>query len=106
MNANVKQYIYVIKPTRPALVTDPGSWTDEEMKIGEAHFSYLKKATEAGIVLLAGRALDGLGPAVVVFTAGSEEEALLFMQEDPFIAEGLMRAELHPFRAALIGGKA
>ena len=99
------QFIYVFDPVRPELVTDPDAWSEEDVRIGNEHFAYLKKATEGGIVLLAGRSLDGEGPAVVIFEADSEERARSFMQADPFVSGGLMRASLHPFRAALIRGE-
>jgi uncharacterized protein YciI len=41
----------------------------------------------------------------VIFEAESEEAARKFMESDPFIAGGLMRASLHPFRAALVRDK-
>jgi len=102
MGAEATHYIYVLDPVRPELVTDPDAWTENDIRIGEAHFAYLKHATEEGIVLLAGRSLDGKGPAVVILNLDSEHEAGGFMENDPFIAEGLMRASLHPFRAALV----
>lgn len=95
-------FLYQFDPIRPELVTDPAAWTADDDRIGDAHFAYLKKATEDGIVLLAGRSLDGIGPAIVILEAGSEEEARRFMESDPFVAGGLMRARLHPFRAALV----
>ena len=96
------QFIYQFEPVRPELVTDPDAWTEEDERIGEAHYAYLKQATEDGIVLLAGRSLDGKGPAIVIFEAESEAEAREFMENDPFVAGGLMRVSLHPFRAALV----
>ena len=96
------QFIYQFEAVRPELVTNPDAWTEEDERIGEAHFAYLKQATEDGIVLLAGRSLDGKGPAIVIFAASSEDEARQFMKKDPFVAGGLMRATLHPFRAALV----
>ena len=48
---------------------------DEHNRIAEAHFAYLQKATREGIVLLAGRSQDGVGPAIVIFEAESEEAA-------------------------------
>ncbi len=99
-----EQFIYTIEATRPELVTDPDAWTEDENRIAREHFAYLKRATEEGTVLLAGRAQDGLGPAIVVFEASSKEAARHFMENDPFIASGLMRASLHPFRAALVRG--
>ena len=96
------EFIYVFEPVRPELVTDPDAWTEEETRIADEHFAYLQKATEDGIVILAGRSLDGEGPAVVIFEADSEDRARSFMEADPFVAGGLMRASLHPFRAALV----
>lgn len=96
------QFVYVFDPVRPELVTDPNAWTEEDDRIAQTHFAYLKRATEEGTVILAGRSLDGVGPAVVIFEAISEEEARRFMRNDPFVSGGLMRATLHPFRAALV----
>jgi uncharacterized protein YciI len=99
-----KHFIYVFYPVRPELVTDPDSWTAEEEHIGEAHFTYLKQATMDGIVLLAGRSLDGIGPAIVILETTSEDEAQRFMENDPFVSGGLMRATLHSFRPSLVRG--
>ena len=96
------QFIYVFDPVRPELVTDPDAWTEEDTRIAHDHFAYLKSATEEGIVILAGRSIDGEGPAVVILDASTETEARQFMERDPFVAGGLMRASLHPFRAALV----
>jgi uncharacterized protein YciI len=97
-----EQFIYVFDPVRPELVTDPNAWTEEDTRIAGEHFAYLQKATQDGVVILAGRSLDGEGPAVVILEADSEESAWSFVQADPFVAGGLMRTTLHPFRAALI----
>jgi uncharacterized protein YciI len=102
IHAQTKHFIYVFDPIRPELVTDPDSWTEEDEQIGERHAIYLMQGAEKGTVLLAGRSLDGMGPAVVIIEAESEIEAQRFMEADPFIAEGLMRASLHPFRAAFM----
>ena len=99
---STQQFLYQFDPVRPELVTDPNAWTEEDTRIGEAHFAYLKKATREGIVLLAGRSQDGIGPAIVIFETESEEAAWDFMENDPFISGGLMRASLHPFRDALV----
>lgn len=93
-------YIYDHSP-RPELVSDPDSWTEEEIGVYEAHFAYLQRAAEQGKVLLAGRAQDGVGPGLVIFEAPSEAAAREFMEHDPFVAEGLFGARLHPFRIAL-----
>jgi uncharacterized protein YciI len=97
-----QQFIYVFDPVRPEMVTDPDAWTEEDTRIAHDHFAYLEKATEEGIVILAGRSLDGDGPAVVILDAATETEARQFMENDPFVSGGLMQASLHPFRAALV----
>ena len=101
-NEETLQFIYHFDPIRPELVTDADAWTDEDNRIAEVHFSYLEKATREGVVLLAGRSQDGVGPAIVIFEAESEEAAHQFMENDPFVSGGMMRASLHPFRAALV----
>jgi len=87
---------------RAELATNPDAWTEEENQISADHYAYLKQALEDGVLILAGRALDGIGPAVVVFEAETEEAARAFMLEDPFVKSKLFGAELHPFRAALV----
>lgn len=99
-----QQFIYLFEAVRPELVTDPDAWTEEDIRIGDQHFVHLRKATDEGTVILAGRSTDGKGPAFVVFEANSEEEARKFMESDPFVSGGLMYARLHPFRAALVRG--
>jgi uncharacterized protein YciI len=101
-NRTKEQFIYVFDPVRPELVLDPDAWTEEDTRIASEHFAYLQRATRDGIVILAGRSLDGKGPAVVIFEADTEDDARRFMEADPFVAGGLMRASLHPFRAALV----
>jgi uncharacterized protein YciI len=97
------QFIYHFLPgERQELATDPDSWTAKDEAIGTAHFERLSHATTRGQVVLAGRSLDGVGPAIVIFEAEDETEARAFMNEDPFVSEGLFRASLHPFRAALV----
>lgn len=96
------QFIYTFEPTRPELVTDPGAWTEDEIATARAHFAYLQQGSEEGTVILAGRSQDGVGPAIVILEAASEAEARNFMQNDPFVASGLMRASLHPYRVALM----
>lgn len=48
---------------------------------------------------------DGLDEktfGIVIFEADSEEEAKLIMESDPAVAEGIMNAELFPYRVALM----
>ena len=97
------QFIYQFHPgARPDLSTNPQAWTEEDERVGAEHYQRLLRATQEGIVILAGRSTDGIGPAVVIFEAESEEEARSFMNEDPFLVHGLFTASLYPFRAALV----
>lgn len=97
-----EQFLYQFGPgPRADLATNPDAWTADDEQVGTAHFAYLTRATEDGIVILAGRSQDGVGPAIVILEADDEEDARRFMEQDPFIAEGLFTASLHPFNVAL-----
>ena len=56
---------------------------------------------------MAGRTLnnDETAFGIVVFRAPSEAEALETMQSDPAVAAGVMRAELFPYRIALLSAQ-
>ena len=95
-------HLYQFEAVRPELITDADAWTEDDLEVAEAHFAYLKQATDEGIVILAGRSTDGVGPAIVILDIAEEDEARHFMENDPFVANGLMRGHLHPFRAALV----
>jgi uncharacterized protein YciI len=79
--------------------------TPEEDQIISEHFAYLKDLTEAGVVLLAGRTLntDCSWFGIVILTASSEQEARQIMLNDPAVQQRVMRAELYPYRIALLG---
>jgi len=97
----VPQYIYRIRPTRVAMLSDGP--TEREAQIVGQHFAYLQRLTEAGQVLMAGRTLtaDERAFGVVVFTAASELLAQQLVDDDPAVRHGVMQAELLPFRVAL-----
>ncbi len=102
--ADKLQWLYEFTPgeERPDLATNAAAWTEKDEHVFAAHYERLRQGAENGKVILAGRSQDGIGPAIVVFEADSEEEARRFMEEDPFVSEGLFGANLHPFRAALV----
>ena len=97
-----KQFIYVLKLI-PALL-DEKNWTGEEEAIVERHFTKLKDLLEEGKLILAGKTdgPDGKTFGIVIFEANSEDEARLIMESDPAVAEGIMQAELFPYRVALL----
>ena len=95
------QYLYRIRPTRPGMLID-GPDEREAQAVGQ-HFAYLKALTEGGTVLMAGRTLtaDEQAFGIVVFVAPSQAEAEKLMNQDPAVRQGVMTAELFPFRVAL-----
>lgn len=95
------QYAYVIKLI-PRLL-DEKNWTDRENGIIERHFQTLQKLQAEGKLLLAGRTLtttpEGFG--IVILNVASEAEARRLMENDDAVKEGIMTAQLFPFRVAL-----
>lgn len=94
-------FVYVLR-LAPNLHQDSG-WTDRERGLVGAHFQYLKAATEAGHVLLAGRTNEPLDKTfgLVIFEADDEAAARRFMEGDPAVKAGVMLATLHPYGVAL-----
>ena len=99
----MEQFIYQFKEKAGSdLMTNPSAWTEEDNRIAADHFAHLKNAVEQEIVILAGRDPSGVGPAIVIFEAEDEKKALIFMQSDPFIKDGLFLADLYSFGVALL----
>ncbi|MBI5869144.1 MAG: hypothetical protein HZB43_12805 [candidate division Zixibacteria bacterium] len=96
------QFIYRIQPTRPAMLTE-GPTPEEEAIITE-HFEYLKRLTEEDVALAVGRTMttDVNAFGIVIFLADSEMEARRIMENDAAVKKGVMKAELFPFRIALL----
>jgi uncharacterized protein YciI len=92
-------YLYLIHPFRDGFFEQP---TPDENIIMEEHYQYLKQATEAGTVLLAGPCLDNTF-GIIVFHAESNESAHTFMFNDPSVKKNVMMAELHPIYISLLG---
>ena len=99
------QWLYRIQPTRPAMLTEGP--TSEEADIVSHHFNYLKDLTEKGVMILAGRTLntDVSSFGICIFEAEDESAARRIMESDPAVVEGVMRAELFPYRIALMKGQ-
>jgi uncharacterized protein YciI len=98
------QYLYKIQPTRPEMLPD-GPTSEEAERISQ-HFDYLKALVDKGIVILAGRTLntDPSSFGIVIFNAATEVAARQLMNDDPAVKSGVMRAELYPYRVALLAG--
>ena len=98
----MKEYLYLIRPVRPELLTD-GPTAQEREYLGK-HFSYLQKLTDEGVVILAGRTLntDPSSFGIVIFLAKDDEAAERIMNDDPAVHGGVMTAELFPYSVALM----
>ena len=99
------QYLYRIMPTRLEMLTEGP--TQRESEITSQHFAYLKELVEEGVVILAGRTLnsDEKTFGITLLNAKNEDIARQIMQDDPAVREGVMNAELFPYRIALIAEK-
>lgn len=100
-----QQFVYVLKLI-PRLHQDD-NWTEQDEAIVQRHFDRLKKYTDEGQVILAGRTQNQASESfgLVIFEAKSEDEARTFMNGDPEVEEGIMTAELFPYRVALLRNK-
>lgn len=96
-----QQFIYLLRVV-PKL-HDESKWTEKDKAATAQHFERLKQATEKGQVILAGRSSEALDKTfgLVIFEADSEAAARKFMNEDPAVKAGVMKATLHPYSVAL-----
>ena len=103
--ADATEWLYRIQATRVNMLAE-GLTPDEQRIVGE-HFEYLRSLAARGVLVLAGRTLtdDEHAFGIVIFKAANEAEARAVMTADPAIAKGLMRAELFPYRVALLAGR-
>lgn len=94
-------YAYVIRPTRIQMLSEGP--TPKEAATVEAHFKYLQELHGKGVVLMAGRTLlaDERVFGIVVFRAADQAAAEALAQADPAVKEGVMWAEVFPFKVAL-----
>ena len=100
--ADVSEYLYKIQPTRLEMITQ-GRSPDEATLVAQ-HLAYLQGLAAQGVVVLAGRTLnaDERTFGVVIFRASSEQAARSIMNNDPAVKNGIMRAELYPYRIAVL----
>ena len=78
--------------------------TPHENDVIDHHFNYLDTLMKKGTLVLAGRTLnnDPSTFGIVIFVAENEESARDIVANDPAVKEGVMTAELFPYRIALI----
>ena len=100
------QFLYRIQPVRAEVLK--GGATEFESRTIDEHFAYLKRLTEPGVVILAGRTtnIDYSGFGIVIFNAETDEDARRIMNDDPAVKNRVFRAELFPYRNALFNPEA
>ncbi len=96
------EFLYTLKLVPRLQQND--AWTEQDESIVATHFNTLKKLTEEGIVILAGRTVREAPSdfGIVILETDTEEQAIHYMNNDPGVKQGIMTAELYPFRVALI----
>lgn len=97
----MEEFVYLIRPNRSNFID---TMTQEEAKIMEDHFQYLKDLLAEEKLIMAGPCLDGAF-GICIFKADSWENAEAVMNHDPAVLNQLMEAELHKYRVSLIQGK-
>ncbi len=96
------EFLYKVKPTHPEMLITGA--TDHEAKLITQHFNYLQILLDKCILVLAGRTqnTDESSFGIVIFRAVSKMEAEKIMQRDPAVKQGVMHAELFPYKVAFI----
>lgn len=102
MTDEKKQFIYVLRLI-PSLLEEK-NWTKREEDIVDRHFLKLQELLKEGKLILAGKTsgIDEKTFGIVILEVESEREALNIMNNDPAVAEGIMKDELFPYKVALI----
>lgn len=101
----MNQWLYVLKPTRLEMLTEGA--TDYESETVSRHFAYLQGLTKQGVMILVGRTqnADENTIGLAIFEAEDESAARKIMESDPAIVGGVMRADLYPYKIALMRGQ-
>ena len=94
------QYVYVVRPSRPEMLTSGP--TEREIEVLKGHVAFMQKLTDEGTLLLAGRTQnnDPSTFGLAIFVAPSEAAAEEIMNEDPAVKHGVMTATLYPYEIA------
>ena len=96
------EFLYKIQPARLEMLTDGP--TEQEADLVDQHFGYLQTLLKKDILILAGRTqnTDESSFGIVIFRAVSETKARKIIENDPAVKQGVMRAELFPYKVALM----
>jgi uncharacterized protein len=94
---------FLYKLQLPERLQNERNWTDKDHEAIAEHFSYLQNALKEGKLIIAGRTDEPFDRTlgIAVFYAADEKEARMFVENDPAVVKGVMKATVHPFRLAL-----
>lgn len=79
----------------------PEDMTDDEQKVMENHFVYLKDLVHKNKVVCAGPVMDPVF-GLIILQVSSEEEAKEIMEDEPSVVSGVHTYELHPMHLSLL----
>lgn len=98
--SELKHFLGIIKPTREGFMINP---TEEENRVMQEHFEYLKGLLAEGKLVLAGPVLNEKNPfGLYIFQCESKEEAENLFKNDPSIISGVQQIKVfEPFRLSL-----
>lgn len=91
-------WLAITTPTRAAMLTE--GMTEHELAAYEAHTAYLDVLREGGALVLAGRSDEAVPRGLTILRAADEAKARALMAADPFVARGVVTAEVVPYRLA------
>ncbi|MEO8539178.1 MAG: YciI family protein [bacterium] len=95
-----KQWLYITRPARAGMLTE-GPTAAEQDSVSR-HAAYHDELGNKGIDIMVGRTQINTAETVglCVFLAEDEASARKIMESDPAVADGVMTAELFPYRIA------
>lgn len=98
----LKEFLCILRPERAGLVDQ--STAEEDRIVGE-HFRYHQDLTAKGVDVLVGRTQDTGADTIglVIFRAETEEAARRIIENDPAVKNGVMTAQVYPYKIALLG---
>ena len=92
-------WLVVLRPVRDEMPFEP---TEDELRIVSEHFAYLQRLRAEGRLVLAGTsALPGDSFGLGIFEQDDRAEVEAIVAADPAVTNGIMTAEIRPYRIAV-----